>query len=131
MASNRPLSPHLSIWKWRVHMATSIFHRVTGNALAFGGAMLFTWWLAAAASGKDAYATFVSVASGPIGWIVWVGLSWMLFQHLLSGLRHLIMESGRGYALATSKLSASWVFIGAILLTILFWSLFLLGSGAL
>ena len=129
MASNRPLSPHLSIWKWRVHMATSIAHRVTGNALAFGGVVLFTWWLAAAASGKDAYTSFAAIASGPIGWIVWVGLSWVFFQHLCSGLRHLVMDSGRGFALAASKLSATWVFIGAIILTIAFWSVFLLGSG--
>ncbi len=111
-------------------MATSIFHRIAGNGLAFAGVVLFTWWLAAAASGKAAYESFQVVAGSPIGWIVWIGISWMLFQHLCSGLRHLIMDSGRGFDLARSKASATWVFVGAILLTALFWAAFF-GLGAL
>jgi succinate dehydrogenase / fumarate reductase, cytochrome b subunit len=89
MADGRPLSPHLSIWKWRVHTATSILHRMTGNALVFAGLTLFTWWLVAAATSKEAYATFAAVAGSPLGWLVWVGLSWAFFQHLMSGIRHL------------------------------------------
>lgn len=127
--TGRPLSPHLSIWKWRVHMATSIFHRVTGNALAFGGIMLFVWWLAAAATSAEAYETFLAVASSPIGWVVWIGLSWAFFQHLMSGLRHLLMDTGWGYALGLSKMTAIWTFLGSTLLTIAFWGMYLFGSG--
>ena len=128
MAENRPLSPHLSIWKWRVHMATSIFHRISGNALAFGALTLFAWWLAAAATSAEAYDAFLAVATGPLGWLVAVGLSWMFFQHLLSGLRHLAMDSGWGYELGISKLTATWVFVGALLLTALLWGAVLLGG---
>jgi succinate dehydrogenase / fumarate reductase, cytochrome b subunit len=127
MAEARPLSPHLSIWKWRVHMATSIFHRVTGNALAFGGITLLVWWLAAAATSADAYEVFLTVASGPLGWIVWIGLSWVFFQHLMSGLRHLAMDSGWGYELGISKLTAGWTFLAALMLTAGFWAALLLG----
>ncbi|MGL6043781.1 MAG: succinate dehydrogenase, cytochrome b556 subunit [Sandaracinobacteroides sp.] len=128
MVVSRPLSPHLSIWKWRVHMATSIFHRVTGNALAFGGIVLFTWWIAAAATSPEAYDVFLTVASGPIGWIVWIGLSWVFFQHLMSGLRHLAMDSGWGYDLGVSKATAGWTFLGSVLLTAAFWAVILLGG---
>lgn len=126
--ASRPLSPHLSIWKWRVHMATSIFHRVTGNALAFGGLTLFAWWLAAAATSPEAYDSFVAVATSPIGWIVWVGLSWVFFQHLMSGLRHLLMDTGWGFELGLSKTTAGWTFIGSALLTAAFWGAVLFGK---
>jgi len=63
----RPLSPHLSIWKWRVHMLVSILHRATGNAMAFAAVLLFLWWLIAAATGPEAYATFMQVATGWFG----------------------------------------------------------------
>jgi succinate dehydrogenase / fumarate reductase cytochrome b subunit len=125
----RPLSPHLSIWRWRVHMAVSIFHRVSGHALAFAGLALFSWWLMAAATSREAYLDFMAAATSPLGWVVWVGLSWMFFQHLLSGLRHLVMDSGWGYGLRVSKLTATWVFIGAVALTALFWTLLLWREG--
>ncbi len=128
--TERPLSPHLSIWKWRVHMAVSIFHRISGNALAFGGLVLFTWWLVAAATGREAYATFLAVAGSPIGWIVWVALSWLFFQHLLSGVRHLVMDAGLGMGLRSTKTSATLVFVGAAVLTALFWAVVLIGRGA-
>ncbi|MGQ5701797.1 succinate dehydrogenase, cytochrome b556 subunit [Sandaracinobacteroides sp. A072] len=129
--ASRPLSPHLSIWKWRVHMATSIFHRVSGHALAFAGLFLFAWWLAAAATSREAYDIFLAFAGSPFGWVVWVGLSWMFFQHLMSGIRHLAMDSGWGYELGISKMTATWVFVGAILLTAAFWAYVFFGSGLL
>ncbi len=129
MATSRPLSPHLSIWKWRVHMATSIFHRVTGNALAFGGLLLFTWWLAAAATSREAYESFAAVATSPIGWIVWVGLSWTFFHHLVSGLRHLLMDTGWGFELGIAKSVATWVWVIGVLLTAAFWAVFFFGRG--
>lgn len=131
MASSRPLSPHLSIWKWRVHAITSITHRITGNGLAFAGLSLFAWWLAAAATSKEAYETFLSVATSPFGWLVWVGISWFFFQHLLSGIRHLLMDTGWGYELGVAKLSATWTWVGSVLLTAAFWGVVLFGKGAL
>ena len=129
MASSRPLSPHLSIWKWRVHAITSITHRVTGNGLAFVGLSLFAWWLAAAATSREAYETFLSVATSPFGWLVWVGISWFFFQHLLSGIRHLLMDTGWGYELGVAKLSATWTWVGSVLLTAAFWGVVLFGRG--
>ncbi|MFQ3666344.1 MAG: succinate dehydrogenase, cytochrome b556 subunit [Sphingomonadaceae bacterium] len=124
---NRPLSPHLSIWKWRPAMAVSIFHRISGHALALAGLLLFAWWLLAASASEEAYAAFASVAGSPLGWIVWVGLSWMAFQHLLSGIRHLLMDSGWGYEPAKAHGTATMVFVGALLLTAAFWALFFFG----
>ena len=129
MASSRPLSPHLSIWKWRVHAITSITHRITGNGLAFVGLSLFAWWLAAAATSREAYETFLSVATSPFGWLVWVGISWFFFQHLLSGIRHLLMDTGWGYELGVAKLSATWTWVGSVLLTAAFWGVVLFGRG--
>jgi succinate dehydrogenase / fumarate reductase cytochrome b subunit len=128
MADSRPLSPHMSIWKWQVHSITSIFHRITGNGLTFAGLTLFAWWLGAAASGREAYASFLDVATGPLGWIVGIGLSWFFFQHLLSGLRHLAMDSGWGYGLAQSKATATATWVGSLALTALFWGALLLGG---
>lgn len=103
-------------------MAVSIFHRVAGNGLAIAGMLLVAWWLMAAATSAEAYATFAAVAGSPFGWVVWVGLSWAFFQHLLSGIRHLMMDSGWGYELGTARTSAIWVFVGAIALTAAFWA---------
>jgi succinate dehydrogenase / fumarate reductase cytochrome b subunit len=127
MNTTRPLSPHLGIWKWRLTMAVSIFHRVSGHALAFAGLTLFAWWLAAAALSADAYEAFARVAASPIGWVVWVGLTWMAFQHLLSGLRHLFMDAGWGYELGIAQRSSMIVFGGALLFTALFWAGFFFG----
>ncbi|WP_243453690.1 succinate dehydrogenase, cytochrome b556 subunit [Sandaracinobacteroides saxicola] len=107
-------------------MAASIFHRVSGNALAFGALLLFGWWLFAAASGKEAYATFHEVATGWFGMLVGVGLSWMFWQHLLGGVRHLVMDGGTGYDLKTSKTVATLVFVGAAVMTALTWALILM-----
>lgn len=122
----RPLSPHLSIWRWRVHAITSITHRITGNGMAIVGGALFTWWLVAAASGPDAYMTFLAVARGPIGVIVGIGLTWAIFQHAASGVRHLGMDTGAGLSIERSKLSATLTWIFSILATAAFWLFVLL-----
>ena len=126
--TSRPLSPHLTIWKWGPHMAVSIMHRVTGNGLATGGALGLVWWLMAAAIGPEAYATFVRCATSPIGYLVMVGLSWFFFQHLCSGLRHFVLDMGAGYELRTNKSWSIATFIMSALLTILFWSYIFFGK---
>jgi succinate dehydrogenase / fumarate reductase cytochrome b subunit len=108
-------------------MAVSIFHRVTGNAMAFGAVVLFAWWLVAAATGADAYATWYSVATGPLGWLVGIGFTWVFFQHMLSGVRHLLMDTGAAFELKTNRTSAWVVFGGAILLTAATWA-YILGT---
>lgn len=125
----RPLSPHLTIWKWRVHMAVSILHRVTGHALAFGAVVIFAWWLAALASGPDYYRFFQDIVFSPVGVIVGIGLTWAMFQHMGSGLRHFIMDAGEGYDLATSRRLAQATMLFSVLATLAFWAFILLGKG--
>src|SRR5687768_8884581 len=118
---SRPLSPHLTIWRWGPHMLVSILHRVTGVGLATVGVLVFVWWLIAAASGPDAYAGFAGWVTWPWSLIVWVPLSWAFFQHTLSGLRHFVMDIGAGYALDTNKFWATMTLAGSLVLTSLFW----------
>ncbi len=118
----RPLSPHLSIWKWRVHMTVSILHRATGTALATAAVLLFLWWLAAAATGPTAYATFLNAATGWFGMLVGVGLTLVFFQHMMSGIRHLVMDTGAALEIQASKAFATATFVGSIVLTVLTWA---------
>lgn len=127
MASTRPrpLSPHLTIWRWGPHMVVSILHRATGVALSIGGLAILSWWLMALAQGPDAYATFEKAAHSPIGIIILVGLSWSFFQHLLSGIRHLVMDTGAGFELRLNKNFAILTIVGSVLLTAALWLWFL------
>ena len=119
--AERPLSPHLSIWKWGPHMLTSILHRVSGDGLATVGLAVFLWWLGALASGPEAYDTFQFVMASPIGLLVLIGLSWAFFNHLSSGLRHFVLDIGAGYELDTNK-TWSMISVGSgIVLTAAFW----------
>lgn len=126
MASSnpRPLSPHLTIWRWGPHMAVSILHRVTGVGLTVIGLAVLAWWLAAAAGGAQSYARFTDLANSPVGLVVLVGLTWAFYQHLLSGLRHLVMDSGAGFELGVNKTMAILTIIGSIMLTALSWAAF-------
>jgi succinate dehydrogenase / fumarate reductase cytochrome b subunit len=107
-------------------MAVSILHRATGSALSFAGLGILTWWLVAIASGPDAYATFVKAATHPLGLIVLIGLTWGFFQHLLSGIRHLVMDTGAAFDLGINKAFAILTVVGSVLLTALTW-FYLLG----
>ena len=122
----RPLSPHLTIWRWGPHMTVSILHRATGIALSVAGLAILAWWLMALAQGQGAYATFAKVAGSPIGLIVLVGLTWSFFQHLLSGIRHLVTDTGAGFELRVNKTSAILTIVGSLLLTAALW-VYLLG----
>ena len=131
---NRPLSPHLQVYRWGPAMFVSILHRATGDALAIAGALLFLWWLGAAASGPEAYQTFVNIVwhqAGSetltvwniIGRIVLIGLSWSMIQHSASGLRHLLLDTGAGYELKSNRMWSIVVAIVPALLTIALWML--------
>jgi len=106
-------------------MAASIIHRASGVALSFAGLAILTWWLFAISSGADAYAAFVKVATHPIGLVVLIGVTWSFFQHLLSGIRHLVMDTGAAFELGINKTSAILTFVGAVALTVLVWVHFL------
>lgn len=127
MASSnpRPLSPHLTIWKWGPHMLVSILHRITGSGLTVVGLAVLTWWLQALSGGAESHAAFVEKAKSPLGLVVLVGLTWAFFQHLFSGLRHLVMDTGAGFELHTNKTFAILTIVGSLLMTALVWVYFM------
>lgn len=130
MARNagRPLSPHLTIWRWGPHMLLSILHRLSGIALATVGAVLLVWWLAAAASGPQDYKAFIDVFTSeegslhPLAMIVLMGLSWAFFTHMFNGIRHFVLDAGAGYDITTNKRWSVIVIVGALFATVLLWA---------
>lgn len=107
-------------------MAVSILHRATGVALSFAGLGVLTWWLYAISNGVDAYGGFTKAATHSVGLIVLVGLTWSFFQHLLSGIRHLTMDTGAAFELGVNKTFAILTIVGSLLLTAALW-FYLLG----
>lgn len=108
-------------------MLISILHRATGVGMALVGVPLFTWWLAATAAGGEAYSTFRDVftygdgALNIVGWVVGVGLTLAFFDHMASGVRHLVLDTGAGYELKRNKLGALAAMAAGVLLTVAFW----------
>lgn len=124
--ANRPLSPHLSIWKWGPHMATSILHRITGDGMAIVGLFVLLWWLGALASGPEYYEWFAGHAGSWYGMVVLIGLTWAFFNHASSGIRHFVLDTGAGYELGTNR-AWSWVsMLLPIVLTAALWAFILL-----
>jgi succinate dehydrogenase / fumarate reductase cytochrome b subunit len=121
MSNNgRPLSPHLSIYRWPITMTTSILHRATGIALSIGF-IVFSIWLFDAASGAEPYKLLSSYLDTWAGKILLIGLSFSFFFHLGNGVRHLVWDTGRGFEKSTADASAWFVIIFACALTALFW----------
>ncbi|MBN8919987.1 MAG: succinate dehydrogenase, cytochrome b556 subunit [Rhizobiales bacterium] len=120
MSVNRPLSPHLSIYRPMLTMMMSIVHRITGCAVYFL-MLLLVWWLMAAASGPNAYATFQSVMGSILGQLVLLGTTWALLHHLLGGIRHLIWDIGYGFEPAEREWLALATLIGSVALTLVLW----------
>lgn len=118
--SNRPLSPHLSIYKPIPTMVTSIVHRITGIALYFG-TVIVAWWLFAAAI-SESYFDFVQVFLGTwFGRLILFGFTWALMQHMLGGIRHLIWDTGRMFDKNLSTKLSILSIIVSVSLTILIW----------
>ena len=117
----RPRSPHLGVWRWGPHMLVSILHRVTGAGLAVAGLAMLVWWLTAVAGDAGGFSTFTAATVHPLGRIVLVGLTWAFFQHLLSGIRHMVMDSGSGFEIETNKRFAVLTLVGSLILTLLVW----------
>jgi succinate dehydrogenase / fumarate reductase cytochrome b subunit len=123
--NQRPLSPHLQVWRWGPHMLVSILHRATGDGMALVGLAVLVWWLGALASGPEAYTSFQGIMGSPLGMVVLVGLSWAFFTHMMSGLRHFVMDIGAGYELKTNRMWSIASPVIAVLLTAGFWALML------
>lgn len=124
---NRPMAPHLTVWKWGPHMAVSIIHRITGAGLAIVGGAALVWWLWAVADGPDSYRTFTGWATHWTGIVVAVGLTWALLQHTLSGIRHFALDIGAGYELSKNKFWSLATLAGSFVLTAALWAWILKG----
>jgi succinate dehydrogenase / fumarate reductase, cytochrome b subunit len=116
----RPLSPHLQVYKWQLTSVLSIVHRATGLALSVGTIFL-VWWLFAAASGPDAFSTAQAFWYSWIGRLMLLGWTWSLFYHLGNGVRHLFWDAGYGYELKTTYASGWIVVVASFLLTLIAW----------
>lgn len=115
---NRPLSPHLQVYRWQLSMLTSILTRITGNALIVA-VFLIVWWLLAAATNADYFATADAVLTSWFGKLVFLGSIWAIWYHLLAGLRHLYYDSGRGLDIPTAEKLGWACIIGSVVLTLL------------
>src|SRR6202047_3852198 len=125
--AQRPLSPHLQIYRPMLTMMMSIVHRITGFGLYFG-TLLLVWWLIAAAS-AGAYPRYEWFASSIIGRLILFGYTWALIHHMLGGIRHLIWDTGRGLGPAEREWLVAANLIGSIAITVLLWIFGLLAMG--
>jgi succinate dehydrogenase / fumarate reductase cytochrome b subunit len=119
--SERPLSPHLQIYRWQLTMTLSIAHRATGIALTVG-TLLLVWWLVAAAAGPEAYATAAGFMRSWLGILLLIGWSFSLFYHLCAGIRHLVWDTGYGLDIKSVYQSGWTVVIASLGLTLLAWA---------
>ena len=130
--SNRPLSPHLQVYKWGSHMLVSILHRATGTASSVG-AVALVWWLVVLATNDAEYFAAVSGFFGSIiGRLVLFGFTFALMQHLASGVRHLIMDTGALFDLRPNRISAVLTLVFSAVATLLIWVMAysVMGAGA-
>jgi succinate dehydrogenase / fumarate reductase, cytochrome b subunit len=116
----RPLSPHLQIYSPLVNMMMSIIHRITGAALYFG-TLLLAWWLIAAAAGPDQFAIAKAFLGSPLGLFILLGYTWAFMHHLLGGVRHLIWDTGRGFALSAVDALCWLTLVLSLALTAAIW----------
>ncbi|MDQ0466814.1 succinate dehydrogenase / fumarate reductase cytochrome b subunit [Caulobacter ginsengisoli] len=121
-ARERPMSPHLQVWRWHVTMLTSILHRMTGVGL-YVGALIGAGWALALASGPDAYHGYMSLLASPLGRLVLFGLTVALFYHLANGLRHLVWDSGKGLDIKTANFSSILIIAFALAASVAVWAI--------
>lgn len=120
--SQRPLSPHLQIYRPQLTSVLSITHRATGIVLVFG-TLVLVYWLVAAASGPEAYASAQHLLGSVVGRLVMLGFTFALFFHLCNGIRHLFWDAGLGFELKTAYASGTAVVVASIAMTVTAWAL--------
>ena len=119
-SANRPLSPHLQIYRWQLTSVLSILHRAASVALS-AGAVLLVWWLVAAASGPDAYDGVANFLGSWLGLLLLFGWTLSLFYHLCNGIRHLVWDTGHGLDLKSTYFGGWLVVGGTSVLTLIAW----------
>lgn len=129
-AVERPLSPHLSVYRLQINMVMSIVHRITGAAL-YVGTLLLAAWLVAAAMGESQFRLVSSLFAHPLGILVLIGYTWALAHHMLGGMRHLLWDTGRGLQIPQVN-ALSWLtLIGSLAVTATVWVAVLVRTGGL
>ncbi len=117
---DRPLSPHLMIYRPQITSILSITHRATGVFLALG-AVVFAYWLNAAAYGDEAFARAQAVLAHPLGRLFLFGWTVAMFYHLCNGIRHLFWDAGRGFEMSTLRASGVIVVLVSLFLSFAAW----------
>jgi succinate dehydrogenase / fumarate reductase cytochrome b subunit len=126
---DRPMSPHLQVWRWHVTMFTSIAHRATGMAL-YVGILILAGWVVALASGADAFNTYRTLLGSPLGLLVLFGLTVSFLYHLANGVRHLFWDGGKGFEPKTADMTGWAAIVFGVVAAVLIWVIAFLGMGA-
>lgn len=126
----RPLSPHLQVYRPQITTVLSILHRATGMVLAVA-AFGMAWWLLAVSASPERYAQFMDIAGSLPGKVVLFGLSWCMVYHLCNGIRHLVWDAGKGFEIRQFQASGWAVVAASLLLTGAVWACVLSRTGGL
>lgn len=118
----RPLSPHVGIYRWQISNTLSILHRITGVGLSFG-LILFALWLISAAYYPNYYAQIQQLAGSVVGKIFLLGWSWAFFYHLGNGMRHLNWDMGRGFTIPEMTRSGWVIVVFSVTMTVFTWAI--------
>jgi succinate dehydrogenase / fumarate reductase cytochrome b subunit len=121
-AVERPLSPHLGIYRMQITMLMSIVHRITGGAL-YVGTILLAAWLVSAAMGERAFAEVNALFGHPLGKLVLFGYTWAVFHHMLGGMRHLLWDTGRAMDPRSADILGWLTILGSLSLTAILWAI--------
>ena len=121
--AHRPMSPHLSVWRWHVTMATSILHRATGIAL-YVGALIAAGWAVSLAAGPEAFAVYRALLASPLGQTV------SIFYHLANGIRFLVFDSGKGFDPKTADMTGWAAIAFGVVAAVLIWLIAFTHMGA-
>jgi succinate dehydrogenase cytochrome b subunit len=127
-ARERPVSPHLQIYRWPLPMMMSIVHRITGVGL-YLGTLFVVWWLVAASSGPGAYSRFSGFINSWFGRVILFGYTWALLHHMLGGIRHLIWDTGRGFEAHEREWLSLATLVASVGLTVTLWVIGYLALG--
>lgn len=122
MARERPISPHLQVYKPQITSVLSIFHRITGVAMTFG-LILLVAWIFTLSLGEEYFEYFVMFIKSWFGLLILFGFTFALNYHLCNGIRHLFWDAGYGYEIETVHKSGLAVLVVSFVLTILIWYL--------
>ncbi len=128
-ATQRPLSPHLQVWRWHLTMLTSILHRASGLAL-YGGALVLAGWVVALAGGPDLFDAYRGLLGSPPGKGILFAVTLAIFYHLANGIRHLVWDCGHGFDVKAANATALAVMVFAVAASVAVW-VFAAFSGAL